>query len=168
MQTGHVFHRYFHAEIESFRFAGVDDGHGPIDGCERRGLKLGEGFFGNFTGLSLRNGCFRHRRRRRKSSRFPAMGACNRFLLRGFLSRKVGAAQEASDFFKRTLRCREADALQWPPNEMLKAFHRESEMRPALAGHQRVNFVDDHHFDGTQSVAGVGSKQEVKGFRSGD
>ncbi len=66
-----------------------------------------------------------------------------------------GAAEEAGDFFERALRGGEADALDAASGELFQALEGEREMRAALGGNERVNFVEDDGVDGAEEFAGL-------------
>ena len=79
-----------------------------------------------------------------------------------------GAAEKARDFFERTLRGGESDALEFAAAEGFEALQRERQVRAALGGDEGVDFVDDDGFDGAQHFARVGGEQEVERFGRGD
>ena len=52
--------------------------------------------------------------------------------------------EEIGHAFNRSLRCREADALQRLLAQRLQAFEAQREMRATFVSDERVNFIDDH------------------------
>ena len=92
-----------------------------------------------------------------------------------FLNRylKVAGADERTTQFatylvERTLRRREADALQRPFDEALEALQRQRHVRAALRRHQRVDLVDDHRLDAAQRLARPGRQQQIERLRRRD
>jgi hypothetical protein len=55
-----------------------------------------------------------------------------------------GADQEAADLLQRTLGCRQPDALERPPGDVLEPLERQRQVRAALGLGDRVDLVDDH------------------------
>ena len=65
------------------------------------------------------------------------------------------AAEKARDFFERSLRGGEADALQRASAKVFEAFQRQREVRAALSADQRVDFIDDYGVDRAEGFARV-------------
>jgi hypothetical protein len=182
VEAGHVFDGDFDAEVEALGFAGVDDGDGAVDGGVKGRFEFGERLVGSWRGriglgVEIRCWWFRlcrcnrqqiHRARTARWRRVPRFARNDiwwkaaRWFKRGFAASEFwshgycwdfGAAKEAGDFFEGALRGGKADALQAATGQAFKAFEWEREVRAALGGDERVNFVEDDGVDGTEEFA---------------
>ena len=91
---------------------------------------------------------------------------------------RLGAAEKPRHFVERALRRREADALQRSRSgrarsapvaaKRLESLERQREVRASLAGHERVNLVDDDGVDRRQPLAGVRREQQEQRLGRGD
>jgi hypothetical protein len=154
VEAGHVFDGNFDAEIETLRFAGVDDGDGAIDGSDDGGFEFDEGLvlYGDWGRCVSRVYCF-------------GGYLC---LLLPLRERRFGAAEKTGDFFEWALGGGKTDALKAASSEMLEAFQGKSEMRAAFGGNDGVNFVDDNGLDEAEEFAGLRGEHQVERFGSGD
>ncbi len=81
----------------------------------------------------------------------------------------VGADEEARHLFDRLLRGGQTDAQQRMRHERGETFERDREMRAALVGRERVDFIDDDRARGRQHRAtGFGAEQDVERLGRGD
>ena len=141
----HVFHGNFDAQIQPLGLAGVDDGDRTINWRNRCRFEFAQR-------CPPASGSAPYWRARRDDA------SCG----------NLSTAQISRDLFQRTLCGGKSDALQLAARQVLQALERKRQMRAALAGNQRVNFVDHHGFDRTQRLARVGGQQQIERLGRGD
>src|SRR5271165_6746011 len=155
VEARHVFDGDFNAELEQLARAGVDDGDGPI---AQSGLIRHVGGPGVLPCLVLR--CARW-------LDFRSLGPFVPWSLL-FRSLYLHSAEEAGYLFQWSLGGRKPDSLRRLLDQRLKPFERDGEMRAALGGDQRVDFIDDHRVDGAEYVCGLRGQQKVERLGRGD
>jgi hypothetical protein len=81
---------------------------------------------------------------------------------------RAAARDEAADLLERSLRRRQADALEGPTGQALETLHRERQVGPALGAGDRVHLVEDQRLDAPERVARLRRQQQEERFGGGD
>gem|GEM_PF-5448258 len=71
-------------------------------------------------------------------------------------------AEEAGDLFERSLRCRQANALHWSPNEMLKALEGHRHVCATFGSSDRMNLIDNYCIDIAQGLLGRRRQHQIE------
>ncbi len=72
----------------------------------------------------------------------------------------MGTTEKPCYFLNGINGCRKPYALHWMPNQLIKAFEADSEVRAAFCTCDRMNLVDDHRLHARQYAVRLGGEQQ--------